>query len=86
MPFGIDILLPSLLFAPALTALTIEANCSPEDLAAARVLPSFALIDALLRAQPDLRLEIRLLHHTSPLQDEYVPTLAANFAAVPADV
>ena len=86
MPFGVDVFLPSIRCAAALRSLRIEANCDPEDEYAPRVLPSFAVLHPLMIAKPVLRIELDLRDHTSPLRDEYLPSLAADFAGVSAEV
>ena len=86
MPFGVDLILPPLRFASALTDLRIEACCADYDTYAPRVLPSFAVLLELLRAKPALRIEVDLRDHQSVLRDEYVPKLAVDFAGVAADV
>lgn len=86
--YGVDLMLPALHSAPALTELYIEACCMPRETSAPRVLPSFAVLLALLRARPTLRIVLDLRDHESPLRDEYVPNLAADVerAGVAAEV
>ena len=63
MPFGVDLILPSVRFAVALRSLRIEANSDHNDFFAPRVLPTFGVLHALMIAKTSLRIELDLRDH-----------------------